>query len=42
MALDKSAKGIITGSFPNLSAVCDHLLAQNQNVIWAVLPGRTG
>lgn len=33
MALDKSAKGIITGSFPNLSAVCDYLLAQNQNVI---------
>jgi 2-phosphosulfolactate phosphatase len=33
MALDKNAKGIITGSFPNLSAVCDYLLAQNQNVI---------
>lgn len=33
MALDKNAKGIITGSFPNLSAVCDHLLQQNQNVI---------
>jgi len=33
MALDKSAKAIITGSFPNLSAVCDFLLAQNQNVI---------
>jgi len=33
MALDKNAKGIITGSFPNLSAVCDFLLAQNQNVI---------
>ena len=25
MALDKGAKEIITGSFPNLSAVCDHL-----------------
>lgn len=33
MALDKNAKGVITGSFPNLSAVCDYLLAQNQNVI---------
>jgi 2-phosphosulfolactate phosphatase len=33
MALEKNAKGIITGSFPNFSAVCDHLLAQNQNVI---------
>ena len=33
MALDKNAKAIITGSFPNLSAVCDFLLAQNQHVI---------
>ena len=33
MALDKNAKAIITGSFPNLSAVCDFLLAQNKNVI---------
>jgi 2-phosphosulfolactate phosphatase len=33
MALDKNAKAIITGSFPNLSAVCDFLTAQNQNVI---------
>lgn len=33
MALDKNAKGIITGSFPNLSAVCDYLVAQNKNVI---------
>jgi 2-phosphosulfolactate phosphatase len=33
MALDKSAKAIITGSFPNLSAVCDFLIAQKQNVI---------
>lgn len=33
MALDKNAKGIITGSFPNLSAVCEYLLAQNQPVI---------
>lgn len=33
MALDRNAKGIITGSFPNLSAVCDYLLEQKQNVI---------
>lgn len=33
MALEKGAKQIITGSFPNLSAVCDHLLASGQNVI---------
>lgn len=33
MALDRNARGIITGSFPNLSAVCDYLLAENQNVI---------
>ncbi|MBL0180824.1 MAG: 2-phosphosulfolactate phosphatase [Chitinophagaceae bacterium] len=33
MALDRNAKGVITGSFPNLSAVCDYLLGQNQNVI---------
>ena len=33
MALEKGAKQIVTGSFPNLSAVCDHLLASRQNVI---------
>jgi 2-phosphosulfolactate phosphatase len=33
MALEKGAKEIITGSFPNLSAVCDHLIAMKQNVI---------
>ena len=33
MALEKGAKEIITGSFPNLSAVCDHLLAMKQDVI---------
>jgi 2-phosphosulfolactate phosphatase len=33
MALDKNAKSIITGSFPNLSAVCDYLVEQNQHVI---------
>jgi 2-phosphosulfolactate phosphatase len=29
----KDAVQIITGSFPNISAVCDYLIAQNQNVI---------
>jgi 2-phosphosulfolactate phosphatase len=33
MALKNGASEIITGSFPNLSAVCDHLLAANTNVI---------
>jgi 2-phosphosulfolactate phosphatase len=33
MALDKGAKEIITGSFPNLTAVCKHLSAMKQNVI---------
>jgi 2-phosphosulfolactate phosphatase len=33
MALDKAALEIITGSFPNLSAVCDHLAAAKKNVI---------
>lgn len=35
MALNMSAKEIITGSFPNLSAVCSHLIKQNENVILA-------
>jgi 2-phosphosulfolactate phosphatase len=33
MALDKGAKEIITGSFPNLSAVCEHLVEMKKNVI---------
>ncbi|MCU0379667.1 MAG: 2-phosphosulfolactate phosphatase [Chitinophagaceae bacterium] len=33
MALDNGAEEIITGSFPNLTAVCDHLLALNKPVI---------
>ncbi len=33
MALEKGAKEIITGSFPNLTSVCDYLIAQKQNVI---------
>jgi 2-phosphosulfolactate phosphatase len=33
MALEKNAHTIITGSFPNLDAVCDYLVQANQNVI---------
>ncbi len=33
MALDKNADTIISGSFPNLSAVCDFLLAEKKNVV---------
>jgi 2-phosphosulfolactate phosphatase len=33
MALDNGAEEIITGSFPNISAVCDHLVAKKKNVI---------
>ncbi len=33
MALDRGAGQIITGSFPNLSAICDYLVAQNQPVV---------
>lgn len=32
MALDNGASEIITGSFPNLSAVCDHLVKAGKNV----------
>lgn len=35
MAHSKGAKEIITGSFPNISAICDHLIKSNQNVILA-------
>jgi 2-phosphosulfolactate phosphatase len=35
MALGEGAPGIITGSFCNLSAVCDYLIEQNKNVILA-------
>jgi 2-phosphosulfolactate phosphatase len=35
MALAEGARAIITGSFCNLSAVCDYLVAQNANVILA-------
>ena len=37
MALEKGAKEIITGSFPNLSAVCDHLLEKKQK--WTIFIG---
>jgi len=33
MALDKSADTIISGSFPNLSAVCDFLMKENKNTV---------
>ncbi len=33
MALDRNAKSVITGSFPNISAVCNYLIQQNQPVI---------
>jgi 2-phosphosulfolactate phosphatase len=35
MALDKGAKEIIIGSFPNLSAVCDHLIEMKKEVMLA-------
>jgi len=33
MALDKGADTIISGSFPNLSAVCDYLMTEKKNVV---------
>ena len=33
MALERGADTIVSGSFPNLSAVCDYLLATNKNVV---------
>lgn len=33
MALEKGAKEIITGSFPNLSSVCEYLIESKQNVM---------
>lgn len=33
MALNKGAAEVITGSFPNISAVCEYLIKQNRNVI---------
>jgi 2-phosphosulfolactate phosphatase len=34
MALDNNADKIISGSFPNLSAVCDFLLVEKKNVVF--------
>ena len=33
MALEKSARGIITGSFPNLGAVCEYIKNSRENII---------
>ena len=33
MALDQGAEEIITGSFPNLTAVCDYLIKSEKNVV---------
>jgi 2-phosphosulfolactate phosphatase len=35
MALDKGAKQIVTGSFPNLGAVCNYLIKAKQNTLLA-------
>lgn len=35
MALANGAEEIITGSFPNISAVCNYLIAENKNVVLA-------
>lgn len=35
MALDNGASEVITGSFPNLSSVCKHLIEQQKNVLLA-------
>lgn len=35
MALNNGAADIITGSFPNLGAVCEHLIRQQKNVVLA-------
>lgn len=35
MALAENAKAIVTGSFPNLSTVCDYITRQKQNVVLA-------
>ncbi len=35
MALTNGAQDIVTGSFPNLSSVCNYLIRQNKNVVLA-------
>jgi len=41
MALARGASEVITGSFPNISAVCDHLLQMNKRVILGCQDGKT-
>jgi 2-phosphosulfolactate phosphatase len=33
MAFEKGCEEVVTGSFPNLSAVCSYLVSQNRNVV---------
>lgn len=33
LALERNVAGVVTGSFPNLSAVCNHLASSDKNVI---------
>src|SRR5690606_38129223 len=33
MALDRNAATVVSGSFPNLSAICDFLIAEKRNVV---------
>lgn len=33
MAFARGCAGVVTGSFPNLSSVCEYLASQNQNVV---------
>lgn len=35
MALERGASTIVTGSFPNLTAVCDYLVKESRNVVLA-------
>ncbi|TXI33452.1 MAG: 2-phosphosulfolactate phosphatase [Niabella sp.] len=35
MALNNGAEDIVTGTFPNLSAICQYLIKQNKNVVLA-------
>lgn len=42
MALDNGAEEIITGSFPNLSAVCEHLVMKKKMSFSDVRHGKTG
>lgn len=35
IAIEHNAAQVITGSFPNLSSVCDYIISQNKNVLLA-------